>query len=151
MCGMLDLGCGLLYVEKFASRVLRDLLLLRDGISHDAPPPCLPVGFILQGRQVRPPHASQGHVQAGGSGGGKGFSPSRGSIHVKMRGGDGQQGNYFTLDSTQEDVVRIQGEPDSKFFDGRYFIWYYGKDDVYIDFYGRVVGADNNSGNLMFR
>ena len=66
-------------------------------------------------------------------------------------GGDDQQGDYFTIDSTQEDVVRIQGEPDSKFFDGRYFIWYYGKDDVYIDFYGRVVGADNNSGNLKFR
>lgn len=66
-------------------------------------------------------------------------------------GGDGQQGDYFTLDSTQEDVTRIMGEPDSKFFDGRYFIWYYGKDDVYIDFYGRVVGADNNSGKLKFR
>ncbi len=66
-------------------------------------------------------------------------------------GGDGQQGDYFTLDSTQEDVVRVQGEPDSKFFDGRYFIWYYGKDDVYIDFYGRVAGADNNSGKLKFR
>ena len=66
-------------------------------------------------------------------------------------GGDSQQGDYFTIDSQQEDVVRIMGEPDSKFFDGRYFIWYYGKDDVYIDFYGRVVGADNNSGNLKFR
>lgn len=66
-------------------------------------------------------------------------------------GGAGQQGDYFTLDSTQEDVVRIMGEPESKFFDGRYFIWYYGKDDVYIDFYGRVAGADNNSGKLKFR
>jgi hypothetical protein len=70
---------------------------------------------------------------------------------AKAPGGDSRQGDYFTLDSTQEDVVRVQGEPDSKFFDGRYFIWYYGKDDVYIDFYGRVVGADNNSGNLKFR
>jgi hypothetical protein len=66
-------------------------------------------------------------------------------------GSDSQQGDYFTIDSQQEDVVRIMGEPDSKFFDGRYFIWYYGKDDVYIDFYGRVVGADNNSGKLKFR
>lgn len=60
-------------------------------------------------------------------------------------------GDYFTIDSQQEDVRRIQGEPDDKFFDGRYFIWYYGEDDVYFNFYGEVVGADNKSGKLKFR
>jgi|GEM_PF-5675242 hypothetical protein len=65
-------------------------------------------------------------------------------------GGDGS-GDYFTIDSQQADVQRIQGEPDSKFFDGRYFIWYYGQDDVYFNFYGEVVGADNKSGKLKFK
>ncbi len=64
---------------------------------------------------------------------------------------DSSGGDYFSLDSQQADVQRIQGEPDSKFFDGRYFIWYYGQDDVYFNFYGEVVGADNNSGKLKFK
>ena len=61
------------------------------------------------------------------------------------------QGDYFTIGSQQEDVERIQGEPDDKFWDGRRMIWYYGEDAVYIDFYGRVDGVENSSGKLEFR
>lgn len=61
------------------------------------------------------------------------------------------QGEYFTIGSPQEDVERIEGKPDDKFFDGRRMIWYYGQDAVYIDFYGKVDGIENNSGKLKFR
>jgi hypothetical protein len=59
-----------------------------------------------------------------------------------------QQGEHFTIGSTKDDVERIQGKPDEKYFDGNNMIWYYGKDAVYFDFYDRVNGVDNKSGNL---
>ena len=64
---------------------------------------------------------------------------------------DAQQGDSFTTGSSDEDVRRVQGEPDDKFFDGERKIWYYGKDAVYFNFHGEVVGVENNSGNLKFR
>lgn len=64
----------------------------------------------------------------------------------KMTGGD-----YFTIDSTDEDVRRVQGEPDNKFFDGDRRVWYYGKDAVYFDVYGKVVDVQDYSGNLKFK
>jgi len=64
---------------------------------------------------------------------------------------DAQQGDYFTTGSNDEDVRRVQGEPDNKFFDGERKIWYYGDDAVYFNFHGEVVGIDNKSGKLKFR
>jgi hypothetical protein len=60
----------------------------------------------------------------------------------------GQSGERFTIDSTKDDVERIQGVPDEKYFDGQDMVWYYGNDAVYFNFYGRVAGVDNKSGNL---
>ena len=68
------------------------------------------------------------------------------SDNIAVQGKD-----YYTIDSEMDDVRRIQGEPDDKFFDGRYKVWYYGKDAVYFNYYGKVVGAENKSGNLKFR
>ena len=64
----------------------------------------------------------------------------------KMAGDD-----YFTIDSTDEDVRRVQGEPDDKFFDGDRRVWYYGKDAVYFNVYGKVVDVQDYSGNLKFK
>lgn len=63
----------------------------------------------------------------------------------------GPQGDYFTIDANDDDVRRIQGEPDNKFFDGENEVWYYDGDAVYFDPYGRVVSVKNDSGNLKFR
>lgn len=63
----------------------------------------------------------------------------------------GKQGDYFTIDSTPDDVRRVEGEPDEMFDDGRRKVWYYGKDAVYFTYYGKVVGVDNNSGKLKFQ
>ena len=60
-------------------------------------------------------------------------------------------GDYFTIDSTDEDVRRVQGEPDEKFTDGDKRVWYYGKDAIYFDAYGRVSDVQNYSGNLKFK
>ena len=68
------------------------------------------------------------------------------SAKHKMAGND-----YFTIDSTDEDVRRIQGEPDDKFYDGDRRVWYYGKDAVYFDLYGKVVDVQDYSGNLRFK
>ena len=60
-------------------------------------------------------------------------------------------GDYFTIDSTDEDVRRVQGEPDEKFFDGDRRVWYYGHDAIYFDVYGKVVDVQDYSGNLKFK
>lgn len=64
---------------------------------------------------------------------------------------DGREKDYFTIDSTPDDVRRLQGEPDDMFDDGRRKVWYYGKDAVYFNYYGKVMDVDNNSGKLKFQ
>ena len=65
--------------------------------------------------------------------------------------GNMANGDFFSIDSTDEDVRRVQGEPDEKFFDGDRRVWYYGKDAVYFDVYGRVVDVQDYSGKLKFK
>lgn len=58
------------------------------------------------------------------------------------------KGEHFTIGSYKDDIERIQGEPDEKYFDGDEMVWYYGPDAVYFDFYGRIRGVDNKDGKL---